>query len=43
MVDSKCSAGDYKSSKVKAIAVMKNTEILKFVPDHVEIMCNDAV
>ena len=45
MVDSEYSAGNYKSSSISIRAKMKNSEMLKFVPDHLKTkkMCKDAV
>ena len=36
MVDSEHSLGDYKPSKISIKEVMKNPEMLKFVPDHLK-------
>ena len=36
MVDSKYSTDNYKSSKISIGAVIKNLELLKFVPDHLK-------
>ena len=36
MVDSPYSTGNYKSSKINIGAVIKNPEMLKFVPDHLK-------
>ena len=36
MVDSAYSTGNYKSSKINIGAVIKNLEMLKFVPDHLK-------
>ena len=36
MVDSEYSTDNYKSSKISIETVMKNTEILNFVPDHLK-------
>ena len=45
MVDSEYSAGNYKSSNISIRAKMKNSEMLKFVPDHLKTkkMCKYAV
>ena len=45
MVNSEYNTGDYKSSKNSIQAVMKNPEMLKTVPDHLETkkMYNYAV
>ena len=45
MVDSECSADDYKSSKISIGAIIKNPEMLKFVPDCLKTkrICNHAV
>ena len=45
MVDSEYSTGDYKSSKISIKEVMKNPEMLKFVPDHLKTkqICNYVV
>ena len=45
MVDSEYSAGNYKSSSISIRAKMKNSEMRKFVPDHLKTkkMCKDAV
>ena len=41
MVDGKYSIGIYKSVKINIGTVMKNPEMLKFIPDHLKIkkMC----
>ena len=36
MVDSKYSTDNYKSSKISIGVVIKNPELLKFVPDHLK-------
>ena len=36
MVDSEYSPGDYIPSKISIGAVIKNPEMLKFVPDHLK-------
>ena len=36
MVDSEYSRDNYKSSKISIGTVMKNPEMLKFVPDHLK-------
>ena len=36
MVDSEYSTNNYKSSKISITTVMKNPEMLKFVPDHLQ-------
>ena len=45
MVDSEYSTGNYRSSKISNGAVMRNLEMLKFVPDHLKMkkMCKHAV
>ena len=45
MVDSEYSMDIYKSLKISIKTAMKNPEMLKFVPDHLEtkIMCKRAV
>ena len=45
MADSEYSTDDSKSSKISIGAVIKNPEMLKFVPDHLKTkkMCNCAV
>ena len=45
MVDSEYGMDIYKSSKINMGTVMRNPEILKFVPDHLETkkMCKHAV
>ena len=45
MVDCEYNTYSYKSSKINIGAVIKNPEILKFVPDHLktEQMCNYTV
>ena len=45
MVDTKYITDDYKSRKINIGAVMKKTEILKFIPDHIKIkkMCKHEV
>ena len=36
MVDSEYSTGNYKSSKISIGAIMKNPEMLRLVPDHLQ-------
>ena len=36
MVDSEYSTNNYKSIKISIETVMKNSEMLKFVPDHLK-------
>ena len=45
MFDSKFSTDDYKSPKNSIRTVMKNPEILKFIPDHLKTkkMCKNPV
>ena len=45
MIDSECNTGGHNSSKISIGAVIKNPEMLKFVPDYLKIkqMCNLAV
>ena len=45
MVDSEYSPGNHKSSKISIGAIIKNTEMLKFVPDYLKTkkMCKHAV
>ena len=45
MVDTKYITDDYKFRKINIGAVMKKTEILKFIPDHIKIkkMCKHEV
>ena len=47
MVDSEYSRGNYKSLKISigAIAIIKNPEMLRFVPDHLKTKrtCKNAV
>ena len=45
MVDSEYSMDIYKSSNISIGTVMRNLEMLKFVPDHLKTkkMCNHAV
>ena len=45
MVDSEYSKCDYKSSNISMGAVMKNPDMIKFVPDHLKTkkLCNYAV
>ena len=45
MVDSEYSTGDYKSPKISIGAIMKNTKMLKFVPDYLKTktICKHAV
>ena len=44
MVDSECSRDIYKSLNIDIETVMKNPEMLKFVPDHLETkkLCKHA-
>ena len=45
MIDSKYSMDIYKSARISIATVMKNREMLKFVPDHLKNkkMCKNAV
>ena len=45
MVDSEYSTKDYKTPKISIAAIMKNSEMLKFVPNHLKSkkLCKDAV
>ena len=40
MVDSENSPDNYKTFKISIGAIIKNPEILKFVPDHLKIKKN---
>ena len=44
-VDSEYNKDNYKSSKISIATVMKNPEMLKFVPDHLKTkkMCKQAI
>ena len=45
MVDSEYSTEDYKTPKINIAAIMKKSEMLKFVPNHLKTkkLCKDAV
>ena len=45
MVDSKYSSDNYKTSKVSIGAIIKDPEMLRFVPDHFKTkkICKNAV
>ena len=45
MVDSEYSPDNYNSSKISIGAIIKNPDMLKFVPDHLKTkkMCKHAV
>ena len=45
MINTEYNTGGYNSSKISIGAVIKNPEMLKFVPDHLKTkkMCNLAV
>ena len=45
MVDSEYSTEDYKTPKLNIAAIMKKSEMLKFVPNHLKTkkLCKDAV
>ena len=45
MVDGECSMDIYKSVKISTGTVMKNTEMLKLIPDHLKTkkMCKNTV
>ena len=45
MVDDECSMDIYKSVKISVVTVMRNPEMLKYVPNHLKTkkMCKHAV
>ena len=45
MVDSEYSPGNYKSLKISIVAVIKNLEMQRFIPDHLKTKkkCKHAV